>query len=331
MLFLWSHSRCSALALAHFCSHAALQCLAFQRGGGRWLGLPCSLGMGRGTYAAGTFGMCRECLHQKRPRRNCYGLGQGLRFPRGIDPRAQIPRWHLWHRLPGRCGQWPVPAHSLGGVGQLSCPPPGSGLRLSPPLVPVKARPAGSECMESQRPWPQACLSGESRLFPGQLCCTCALRLTSWQFSPWGLASEPESQHQPPPASEGRETSISGWGCCQHWSLQNSLHSAGCTPAAALSPEVLKLPPAPLVRGFLSVWILFLLHSSLLEAQVPSRFPCLSIFFFVPSFSQPGCVEISLPLLEIWSLLPAFSRCSVEVVPHAGVFFFFKIYLFINR
>ena len=40
-------------------------------------------------------------------------------------------------------------------------------------------------------------LPGESRLSPGllQLCCICALRLSSEQSSPWGLASEPESQH----------------------------------------------------------------------------------------------------------------------------------------
>lgn len=62
-----------------------------QKGQRQLVRAPVLTRLGRGTYAADTFGMCRECLHQKRPPRNCYSLGQGLCFPRGIG-RAQIPR-----------------------------------------------------------------------------------------------------------------------------------------------------------------------------------------------------------------------------------------------
>ena len=79
------------------------------------------------------------------------------------------------------------------------------------------------------------------------------------------------------------------------------------------------------------MWKLFLLHSSLPEAWVPSRFPCLSVFFFFPSFSQPGCVEISLPF---FGNLKVFCQHAVGVLWklfHMQVYFFLKIYLLINR
>ena len=138
ILFLWSHSWCSALVLAHLCLHAALQHLVFhpdKRGeGGSWLGLTCPLRLGRGTYAADTLGMCRECLHRKRPRRRCYSLGQGLHSPGESTPGHRSLGDARRHRLPGRSGQWLVPTLSLVEVGQLSCPPPGSELQLTPPL-----------------------------------------------------------------------------------------------------------------------------------------------------------------------------------------------------
>lgn len=146
ILLLRSHSWCSALVLAHRCLHAALQHLVSRpdkRGeGGSWLGLTCPLRLGRGTYAADTLGMGRECLHRKRPPRRCYSPGQGLCSPRESAPGHRSLSDARQHRLPGRSGQWPVPAHSLVEVGQLSCPPPGSELRLTPPLELVKACPA---------------------------------------------------------------------------------------------------------------------------------------------------------------------------------------------
>ena len=66
--------------------------------------------------------------------RRCYSLGQGLHSPgestSGHSSLGDARR----HRLLGRSGQWLVPTLSLVEVGQLSCPPPGSELQLTPPL-----------------------------------------------------------------------------------------------------------------------------------------------------------------------------------------------------
>ena len=76
-------------------------------------------------------------------------------------------------------------------------------------------------------------------------------------------------------------------------------------------------PPSPSVKGLPRVWKLFLLHSSLPEVQVPS-------LFFVSVFSFFFCpIQVRgefLAFWEVWGLLPAFSRCSVGVVPHVDVF-----------
>ena len=102
-------------------------------------------------------------------------------------------------------------------------------------------------------------------------------------------------------------------------SVQESLHFALCTTVAALSFVAPMLPPpqapSPPVKGLPSVWKHFLLHSSLPEVQVPSLFFCLC-FFFCPT---QVCGEF-LAFWEVWDLLPAFSKCSVGVVPHADVF-----------
>ena len=74
-------------------------------------------------------------------------------------------------------------------------------------------------------------------------------------------------------------------------------------------------PPSPPVKGLPSVWKLFLLHSSLLEVQVPSLFFCLCFFFFPTQVHGDF-----LAFWEVSGLLPAFSRCSVGVVPHVDVF-----------
>ena len=108
----------------------------------------------------------------------------------------------------------------------------------------------------------------------------------------------------------------------QHqFSVGESLHFALCTPVAALSSMALKLPlrpplPPP-VKGLPSVWKLVLLHSSLPEVQVPSLFFFLCVFFFLLPY--PGMWGFSC-LLEVSGLLPAFSRCSLAVVPHVDVF-----------
>ena len=98
-------------------------------------------------------------------------------------------------------------------------------------------------------------------------------------------------------------------------SVVNSLHFAFQAPIAASGFEVPKLPTLSLpVKGFPSVWKLFLLHSSLLEMQVSV------LLFFSPSifYPTPFCGD-KLVFLEVLDLLPAF-KCFVGVVPHADVF-----------
>ena len=67
-------------------------------------------------------------------------------------------------------------------------------------------------------------------------------------------------------------------------SVVNSLHFAFQAPIAASGFEVPKLPTLSLpVKGFPSVWKLFLLHSSLLEMQVSVLNP----FIFFPFYLLP--------------------------------------------
>ena len=102
-------------------------------------------------------------------------------------------------------------------------------------------------------------------------------------------------------------------------SVPESLHFALYTPVAVLSTVAPKLPPPPSspVKGLPIVWKLFLLHNSLPEVQVLSLFFCLCFFFFLLPY--PGTWGISC-LLEVWGLLPTFSRFSVGVVSHVDVF-----------
>ena len=79
------------------------------------------------------------------------------------------------------------------------------------------------------------------------------------------------------------------------------------------------------MRGFPSVWKLFLLYRSLPEAQMLSWSPVLIPFFFF--FSDLFCPTL-LHGDYLRGLLPVFSRCSVGAVPHTDVFF---IYLWRGR
>ena len=79
-----------------------------------------------------------------------------------------------------------------------------------------------------------------------------------------------------------------------------------------------------LVKGFPIVQKLFLLYSSLPEAQVLSGFLCLSLslsFFSYFFCSIPFCGHL-LAFLEVWGLLLVFSRCSVGVGPHEKYFMY---------
>ena len=107
----------------------------------------------------------------------------------------------------------------------------------------------------------------------------------------WPL--KPEPQHPAPPAPVDRQASQTGecWSASFQSSVWDSLCFALHTPAAVLSSET---PLSPPVRGLLTVWIIFLLHSSLPEAHILSQFLCLSFFFF---FFFPCPVMLRFPCL----------------------------------
>ena len=143
------------------------------------------------------------------------------------------------------------------------------------------------------------------------------------QSSPWDLTSEARASapRHHPPHQVSRQASQAGECWLAPLSVRESLHFALYTLVAALSSVALKLHPhhplSPPVKGFPSVWKLFLLHSSLPEAQVLSLFFCLCFFFFL--LPHQGTWEF-LAFWEVWGLLPEFSRCSAGVVPHVDVF-----------
>ena len=154
-------------------------------------------------------------------------------------------------------------------------------------------------------------------------------RLSSWsepQPSHWGLTSEAWASglntHLPQQAS--RQVSQAGE-CCSALVLH-----AGISPFCPLHPCCCPLledsetaPTSPQVSGLHSVWKLFQFHSSLWEGQVcPNSF--VSLFFVYPTQLLGDC----LAFWEVWGLLPAFSRCSVRVVPHVEVFL---MYLGVER
>ena len=94
-------------------------------------------------------------------------------------------------------------------------------------------------------------------------------------------------------------------------------HPCGCTLLHGSKASPLRHPQSPPVKGLPSVWKPFLLHSSLPLVQVLSLFFCLCFsIFFCPTQVHGDFLSF----WEVWGLLPAFSRCSVGVVPHVDVF-----------
>ena len=134
-----------------------------------------------------------------------------------------------------------------------------------------------------------SCLFAGPDFFPDSLlvsCCALApLRLSSCsqpQSSPLGLTSKARAS-APSPHSPWWVTRQASWlvSAGQHQSsVWKSLHYALCTTVAVLS-SVAPQPPhlSPTVKGFPSVWKLFLLHSSLPGVQVPFLFFWLCFFF----------------------------------------------------
>ena len=109
----------------------------------------------------------------------------------------------------------------------------------------------------------------------------------------------------------------------QHWySVRESLRFALRTPVAALSSVASKLPLSAThslrpQRGFL-------VCGTLSSFTAPSHWCMSHPYSFVSVFSFFFCpAQVRgefLAFWEVWGLLPAFSRCSVGVVPHVDVF-----------
>ena len=214
---------------------------------------------------------------------------------------ALVSHAHLW------CPRW---------WSQLA---PISGARLGDALNPL------SSCTLKQ--WSLASLAGPD-FFPDSLPASCGalapfrLRSSSQpQSSPWRLTSETGASAPSPhlPWLVSRQASQAGecWSAlilCAGISLLCPLHPCCCALLCG-SEAYPRHTPFPPVKGFPSVWKLFLLHSSLPEVQVPSLFFCLCFFFCHTQVH----VEF-LGFWEVWGLLPAFSRSSVRAVSYVDVF-----------
>ena len=138
------------------------------------------------------------------------------------------------------------------------------------------------------------------------------------QPTSWSLPPNPEPQHPVTSPVVSMQTSILRLGSVgvQH-PLVNPLPSKRLLLHSSLKSPSLPLPQP--LRGFLRLQKLFLLLSSFPGVQVPA--PRSFSLYFPISFALSCSVEISLPFLEVWGLLPMFRKCSAGVVPHADAFF----------
>ena len=123
------------------------------------------------------------------------------------------------------------------------------------------------------------------------------VQLSAYRSPPWDPTSEARASAPSPhpPRRVSRQASQAG----ECWSapILCTGISPLCPPhpVAELSSVTPKLPPthtpSPPVKGFPSVWKLFLLHSSLPEVQVLSLYFCLCFFFFLLPY--PGTWGVS--------------------------------------
>ena len=180
-----------------------------------------------------------------------------------------------------------------------------------------------------------SCLLGRSRHFPG---------LPPGQLQPpsgcvhaanpsplpgiWPPKPEPQLSAPARPGG-GADKPLglvsAGW---HESSVRESLRFALRTPVAALSSVAPKLPPA---TPHLCQWRRFLACGNFSSFTAPSQ-RCRSRPYSFVSFSfffWPTQVRGEfLAFWEVWGLLPAFSRCSLGVVPHVDAFLIFFFYSF---
>ena len=176
-----------------------------------------------------------------------------------------------------------------------------------------------------------SCLFCSSQLFLDSLPDSCGtlapFRLCSCsqpQSSPWDLTSgawaSAPSSHLPWQVSRQASWAGERWSAlilCAEISLLCPLHPCCC---ALLSGSEASLP----ATRHLHQWRGFLVCGNLSSFKAPSHWcrSCPYSFASVLSFSfcpTQVCGEF-FAFWEVWGLLPAFSRCSVGVVPHIDVF-----------
>ena len=177
-----------------------------------------------------------------------------------------------------------------------------------------------------------SCLLGKSRHFPrfppSWLWCTIPLQAVFMQPTPvLSLGSDLRSLNlssQSPPVPAAEQTSISGW-----WVLVGT--DPLCGNLSALPSAPLLLRSHPWLRSFplqptphLHQWRGFLVCGNFSSFTAPSQRCRSHPYSFVSVFSvffRPTQVcGYFLAFWEVWGLLPAFSRCSIGIVPHVDVF-----------
>ena len=150
-----------------------------------------------------------------------------------------------------------------------------------------------------------SCLLGRSRLFlrypPQRLWRTSPLQAVFTQPTPvLSLGSDLRTRISAPSPHllwrVSRQASRAGecWSApilCAGISPLCPLHPCCCALLRGSEASPLRHPPSLPVKGFPSVWKLFLLHNSFLEVQAPSLFFCL---FFLFSFALPRYLAIFL-------------------------------------
>ena len=177
-----------------------------------------------------------------------------------------------------------------------------------------------------------SCLLGRSRLFLDSLPAGCGTLAPSGCVhaanpSPlpgiWPPKPEPQLPAPTRPggwADKPLRLVSAGW---HQFSVRESLRFALSTPVTELFSMALKLPH-PHATPRLRQWRGFLVCGNFSSFTAPSQRCRSSPYSFVSVFSFFFCpTQVRgefLAFWEVWGLLPAFSRCSVGVVPHVDVF-----------
>ena len=207
---------------------------------------------------------------------------------------------------------------------------PISGAHLGSALPSVGTRSRNPLTLRTPKQWSFASLAGPD-IFPDSLPASCGALAPFTpsshslpQSSPWGLTAKAwASAPRPhPPRWVSRQTSQANecWSAvilCVGISPLCCLHPCCCTLLCGSKSSLLPTPRPRQWRGFLVCENFFsFIAPSQRHRSHPYSFVSGFSFFFCPT---QVCGDF-LAFGEVWGLLPAFSRCSVGVVPHVDVF-----------